>query len=85
MEPIVFNSLKHHLPTIIRTVSDYSQQGEAAISTLTTDLVYSRGIVDVYHGKLGEEEIIKEVFQFLEEQALLDYNAYKMAAPETSS
>ena len=78
MEPIVFNPLKHHLRAISEEISKYaSTKDENSLDNLLGKVKDSKGISDIYVGDLTVDQIISEVFEFLKEKDIIEYEKYK--------
>ncbi|NUM34190.1 MAG: hypothetical protein HUU50_06580 [Candidatus Brocadiae bacterium] len=77
LESIIYNAGKHHLETIVKNIVAYSEKGEECQSLKEKLLAAGEGVMDIYEGKLGVEEIKKEVWAFLQKNQLCNFESYK--------
>ncbi len=65
-EPLIFNPLKHYLPYIKDFVSSISTSPGHDPGYLTKELSHlGTSVMDVYTGNLSQNEIFKEIIEFL--------------------
>lgn len=78
-EPVLFNPLKHYLPFIREFVShDALEINDPGLKYLSGELKHiGTCVMDVYIGELSQEDIIKEILEFLEENNLKAKEVYK--------
>lgn len=70
---ILFNQLKHHLPSILDFIASHSVESEVNLSKLGDSLM------DLYTGSLSVDLIFKEALAFLREEGITseeDYRAF---------
>jgi DNA-binding ferritin-like protein (Dps family) len=78
-EPLLFNPLKHYLTFIKEFVSSRSLTiNDPALKELTREMKHlGTCVMDIYTGELPQENIFKEIMEFLEINDLKERNVYK--------
>ncbi|MDI9867930.1 hypothetical protein [Flectobacillus roseus] len=69
---ILFNTLKHHLPSIIDFIANHSVDSEVNLSKLGDSLM------DLYIGRLSLDAIFEETLYFLKEQGITSEEDYRV-------
>jgi len=78
-EPLLFNPLKHYLPFIREYASSRTITiNDPGLKELTRELKHiGTSVMDIYTGKLLQEDIFNEILIFLEGNILTGKEAYK--------
>lgn len=69
---ILFNQLKHHLPSILDFIASHSVDSEVNLSKLGDSLM------DLYTGSLSLELIFEETVHYLRQQGVTSEEAYRV-------
>ncbi|MDI9858143.1 hypothetical protein [Flectobacillus roseus] len=69
---ILFNTLKHHLPSIIDFIANHTVDSEVNLSKLGDSLM------DLYTGHLSLDSIFEETLYFLKEQGITSEEDYRV-------
>lgn len=77
MNPVFFNSGKHHFPDIACRIMNYAKSNECKEEFIIERIKDLDGVTDIYVGKLSPQQIENEIFQFIDSQGIKDIDSYR--------